>query len=146
MLWWPIGAEVKSKKESEMRELIFPKSLPAPRFRYTPCVKTGPFYQMAGMIALDPKDNSKLVAGGAEGETRRILQNLKLAAGDLGLQLTDLVSATIYTTKFQEFPQINKVWEEFFDDRTPPPARTSIGVAALPLNAAVEMEFRFYKE
>lgn len=128
-----------------MRELLFPKSLPTPRFRYTPCVKTGPFYQMAGMIALVKDGGGKLVTGGALAETRQILANLQAAAADMGLKLTDLVSATIYTTRFQDFPQINAAWEEVFTDAVPPPARTSIGVAALPLDAAVEMEFRFYK-
>ena len=129
-----------------MRELLFPKSLPAPRFRYTPCVKTGPFYQMAGMIALVKDGDGKLVPGGALEETRQILRNLRGAAADLGLSLTDLVSATIYSSRFQDFPLINAAWEEVFTDDVPPPARTSIGVAALPLNAAVEIEFRFYRD
>jgi len=37
------------------------------------------------------------------------------------------------------------VWEEFFTQDIPPPARTSVGVAALPLGATVEMAFRFYR-
>lgn len=126
-----------------MREIISFKSLPAPRFRYSPCVKTGPFYEFAGMIGLSL--DGKLNSGGVDGETRQILSNLVKAAEEIGLSLQNLVSATIYTTKFEEFPAINKVWEEFFSEDVPPPARTSIGVAALPLNATVEMSFRFYR-
>jgi 2-iminobutanoate/2-iminopropanoate deaminase len=100
---------------------------------------------MAGMVALDP-ETGKLVDGGPENETRRILKNAALAARDLGLTLKDLVTATIYTTRFADFPLINKAWEEVFTDALPPPARTSIGVAALPLGATVEVEFRFYKD
>lgn len=126
-----------------MREIITFKNLPAPRFRYSPCVKTGPFYEFAGMIGLGTE--GKLNSGGVSGETRQILTNLLIAAGEIGLSLQNLVSATIYTTRFEEFPAINKVWEEFFSEDVPPPARTSVGVAALPLNATVEMSFRFYK-
>ena len=126
-----------------MRELITFKSTPAPRFRYSPCVKTGPFYEFSGMIGLT-KDG-KLHSDGIAGETRQILSNLVAAASEIGLSLQDLVAANIFTTKFEEFPTINKVWEEFFTEDVPPPARTSIGVAALPLNALVEMSFRFYR-
>lgn len=129
-----------------MRELLFPASLPKPKFRYTPCVKTGPYYQMGGLIGLDPQAGGQLVGGGPLEETRQILRNVAAAARDLGLDLMNLVSATVYTTRFQEFSLINQAWEEVFTDALPPPARTSVGVAALPLGATVEIEFRFYKE
>jgi 2-iminobutanoate/2-iminopropanoate deaminase len=126
-----------------MRELISFKSTPAPRFRYTPCVKTGPFYEFSGMIGLGPY--GKLAAGGVEGETRQILTNMLSAAKEIHLGLDHLTSVNIFTTRFEEFPTINKVWEEFFTQDIPPPARTSVGVAALPLGATVEMAFRFYR-
>ncbi len=87
-----------------------------------------------------------LNADGIEGETRQILQNLSAALSEISLSLHDMVAASIFTTRFDQFPMINKVWEEFFTLDIPPPARTSIGVAALPLGALVEMSFRFYRE
>lgn len=127
------------------RQALTSPNLPAPRFRYSPLVKTGPFYQTAGMIALDAA-TGKLAEGGPEGETRKILQNLLRALPDFGLGLDHLVSATIYTTDFDRFPQINKAWEEVFTADVVPPARTAIGVTALPLGAAVEIEFRLYRD
>lgn len=127
-----------------MREIISFKSTPAPRFRYSPCVRTGPFYEFSGMIGLTV--DGRLHPDGVSGETRQILINLTSAAGEIGLALQDLVVATIYTTRFDEFPLINKVWEEFFSHSVAPPARTSVGVSALPLNALVEMSFRFYRD
>ena len=53
-----------------MREIIAFKSTPAPRFRYSQCVKTGPFYEFAGMIALTLE--GRLAEGGVEAETRQI--------------------------------------------------------------------------
>ena len=44
------------------------------------------------------------------------------------------------------FSEINKAWEEVFVAGVEPPARTSVGVAALPLGATVEIEFSFYRE
>lgn len=126
-----------------MRELITFKSTPAPRFRYTPCVRTGPFYEFSGMVGLT--SDGKLATSGVEGETRQILKNLITAAKELDLTLAHLTTVNIFTTRFEEFPLINKVWEEFFTVDVPPPARTSVGVAALPLGATVEMAFRFYR-
>ena len=125
------------------RTLLHAKSLPAPRFRYTPCIKTGPFYQLSGMIALT--EDAKLAPGGAYGETQSILANLQKALTDYGLGLEHLTIARIFTTRFDQFSEINRAWEEVFN-HIDPPARTSIGVANLPLNAVVEIEFAAYKE
>ena len=125
------------------RTLLHSKSIPAPRFRYTPCIKTGPFYQLSGMIAITVQE--KLETGGAYAETKHILANLQKALEDYGLGLEHLTIARIFTTRFDQFPDINRAWEEVFD-HVDPPARTSIGVANLPLNAAVEIEFAAYKE
>ncbi len=92
-------------------EPIHASALPAPRFRYSPCVKAGPWRQVSGLVAL-----------------------------------ADLMIARIFTTRMDAFAEINAAWEEVFTDGTTPPARTSVGVSALPLGAAVEIEFCFYRE
>jgi 2-iminobutanoate/2-iminopropanoate deaminase len=123
------------------REAISFRSTPAPRFRYSQCIRTGPFYEFAGMIGLTASGG--LNDGGVAGEARQILKNLQAAMSEIGLSFSDMVAANIFTTRFDQFPEINKVWEEYFTADIVPPARTSIGVAALPLNATVEMSFRF---
>lgn len=127
-----------------MRSLIALKAFPTPKFRYSPCVKTGPFYEISGMIGLDPSTGT-LVSGGPEAETARILETLGAGLAEMGMDWTNLASARIFTTRFEEFAAINRAWERVFADDTPPPARTAVGVVALPLNATVEMEFRLYK-
>ncbi|MFT5132088.1 MAG: 2-iminobutanoate/2-iminopropanoate deaminase [Gammaproteobacteria bacterium] len=128
-----------------MIEALSSVNLPAPRFRYSPLIKAGPFYKTAGMIALD-KDSGDLESGGVGSETAKILDNLLQAMPDFGLTLNELISATIYTTQFDQFPAINQAWESIFTKDLRPPARTAIGVSALPLSANVEIEFMFYKE
>lgn len=115
----------------------------APKFRYSPCVKVGPHYSVSGMIALDPV-TGRLVEGGPYAETRHILALLAAALPEWGLTLDDLVLARIYTTRMDAFAEINRAWEEVFTV-VEPPARTSVGVAALPLGAAVECEFSLYR-
>ena len=127
-----------------MIEALSSENLPAPRFRYSPLVKAGPFYKTAGMIALN-KETGKLEPGGAGPETARVLSNLLEALPDFDLTLDDLVSATIFTTQMDRFPEINKSWEAVFSADMRLPTRSAVGATALPLNAAVEMEFWFYK-
>ena len=119
-------------------------ALPQPRFRYSPCVRAGPHYRFAGMIALDPVTGA-LEAGGPGAETAKILDNLLAAMPEIGLGLEDMVSAAIYTTAFEQFPAINEAWEAVFSEGVRPPARTAVGVQALPLGATVEIAFEFYK-
>jgi 2-iminobutanoate/2-iminopropanoate deaminase len=126
------------------RQILKSPRLYAPKFRYSPCVRAGPWYTVSGMVALDPA-TGQLVAGGPYQETRHILALLQAGIPDWGVALTDLVLARIYTTRFDQFAEINRAWEEVFAS-VDPPARTSIGVAALPLGACVEMEFSFYRE
>jgi 2-iminobutanoate/2-iminopropanoate deaminase len=127
-----------------MIESLSSENLPAPQFRYCPLVKAGPFYKTAGMIALN-KETGQLEPGGAGPETARILSNLLEALPDFGLSLDDLYSVTIYTTRFDQFPEINKSWETVISADRRLPARTAVGVSALPINATVEMEFWFCK-
>ncbi len=127
-----------------MRRLITSGRVPAPRFRYSPCVRSGPLGFVSGMVALDPASGA-LVKGGVAVQTRRIFDNLCLALPDYGFTLEQLCLARVYTTRFDRFDEFNEVWEEQFAG-IEPPARTSVGVSALPLGALVEIEFCFHED
>jgi 2-iminobutanoate/2-iminopropanoate deaminase len=127
-----------------MIEGLTSANLPPPRFRYSPLVKAGPFYKTAGMVALNTNTGT-IEVGGVGAETSLILNNLLRALPDFGLSLDDLVSANVYTTAFESFAEINAAWEAVFTLEQRPPARTAMGVVSLPLGAAIEMDFLFYK-
>ena len=128
-----------------MIQALKSSQLPAPQFRYSPVVQAGNNYQMAGMVALD-KESGQLVGGGAYQQTKKILSNMQAALPDFGLTLGDLLIARIFTTEFNQFAEINDAWDETFKPCIRPPARTAMGVSALPLGALVEIEFCFYLE
>lgn len=127
------------------RQILKSSSLYTPKFRYSTCVKTGPWYTLSGLVALDPA-TSQLVSTGPCGEAKQILHLLQQALPEWGLGLEHLTAARIYTTRMDQFAEINRAWESVFVPGIDPPARTSVGVAALPLGATVEMEFTLYKE
>ena len=126
-----------------MRTIVRAKSWPQPRFRYSPLVAAGPFLKTAGMIALDPL-TGRLEKGGPGAETAKILATFGSVMSELTLEMSSIVSATLYTTDFERFSDINAAWNSFFNDDVDPPARTSVGVSALPLGATVEMDFLIY--
>lgn len=128
-----------------MLHALVSDQLPRPRFKYSPVVKAGPWVIFSGMIALD-RLTGALAPGGPGPETTKILSNLTAALPGLGLELAQLASARIYTTRFDEFTAINAAWESWLGAAQTPPARTSVGVVALPLGASVEIEFAFYVE
>jgi len=116
-------------------------SLPAPHFAYSPVIRSGDFIHVSGLVGLDPSHGG-LVSGGMANEVQQIFFNLSALCEELGVGLEQLMLARIYCADFNQFAVINQVWERFFQQRTPP-ARTSLGVTALPLGALVEMEFQF---
>ncbi|HLY55292.1 MAG TPA: RidA family protein [Stellaceae bacterium] len=128
-----------------MAQALSSTILPKPRFRYSPVVKAGPWIRVSGMVALD-RATGALEAGGPGAEAAKILDNLTQALPELGLALDDMVAARIFTTRMDLFPDINVAWDRAIGAMATPPARTSVGVTALPLGATVEIEFEFYKE
>lgn len=104
---------------------------------YSQAVRSGPFLFCSGQIPLDP-GTGQLVEGGIEAQTARALDNLTglLAAG--GLTLDDVVKTTVFLVSMDDFPAMNEVYARYFDED--PPARSTIGVAALPKGARFEIE------
>lgn len=131
-----------TSKQQNQRICIQSAAIPAPRFRYSPCVQVGPIVQVSGMVALDAA-TGKLVEDGPGAETAMILANLQRALPDYDVTLDDLLIARIFTTRFDSFADINAAWEAVFSADMVPPARTTVGVVALPLGATVEIEFSF---
>lgn len=129
-----------------MVEHLVSKKLIAPKFRYSQLVKAGAHYYCSGLIGLD-NDSGELVAGGVGPETEKILENVRTLMEEFSLSWEHLAFARVYAADFDRFGEFNGVWEALFNSMdTPPPARSSVGVGALPLGAAIEIEFTFYKE
>lgn len=83
-------------------------------------------------------NSGEIVAGGIEEESRQLMENLKaiLQAGDL--DFSDVVKTTIYLSDINDFPQVNKIYEEYI--QKPYPARSTIAVQALPKGALLEID------
>src|SRR2546430_737118 len=80
----------------------------------------------------------RLVPGGVEAETARVLENLAAVLAAAALGLGDIVKTTVYLVDLGEFAAMNAVYGRYFSP--PYPARATVGVAALPAGARVEIE------
>ena len=91
----------------------------------------------AGQAALDPATGS-LVEGGIEAETERVMANLTAVLDAGGCTWADVVKTTIFLIEMADFAAVNAIYGRFMSD--PPPARSTVAVAALPKGARVEIE------
>jgi 2-iminobutanoate/2-iminopropanoate deaminase len=91
----------------------------------------------SGQVGLDPASGT-LVTGSIADETRRALENVGAVLAAAGTGFERVVKVTAYLTDMGTFQEFNGVYGEFFD--TEPPARATVGVAALPASARVEVE------
>lgn len=91
----------------------------------------------SGQLGIDPETND-FVPGGIEAETRQSLTNLKHVLEAAGSSLDCVMKTTVFMRDMGEFAKMNQVYGEFFTDNFP--ARSTVQVAALPKNGAVEIE------
>jgi 2-iminobutanoate/2-iminopropanoate deaminase len=91
----------------------------------------------AGQAALDPATGN-LVPGGIEPETERVMASLTAVLDAAGATWNDVVKTTIFLVDMTDFATVNGIYGRYVGD--PPPARSTVGVAALPKGAHVEIE------
>jgi len=103
---------------------------------YSHAVEANGFIHLSGQTPLDPA-TGKLVDGDIGAQTAQCFRNLFAVLAESGLGPDDVVSCAVYLTDMDDFPAMNAVYERQFSK--PFPARTTIGVAALPLGARVEI-------
>ena len=104
---------------------------------YSHAVVSNGLVFLSGQTPVDP-DTGQLVEGSIGDQTRRCLDNLQIVANAAGAQLTDAVRVGIYVTDISTFKDVNEAYATYFT--SDPPARSTIGVAALPLGAEVEID------
>ncbi|MEA2248289.1 MAG: 2-iminobutanoate/2-iminopropanoate deaminase [Solirubrobacteraceae bacterium] len=119
------------------REAVTASDAPQAAGPYSHAVKSNGILFCSGQVPIDPA-TGKLVEGSIGDQTRRCLDNLTTVAAGAGADLSDAVRMGIYVTDISVFGEVNEAYGEYFP--SDPPARTTIGVAALPLGAQVEID------
>ena len=122
---------------SHHRETVTADGAPKAAGPYSHAVISNGLIFLSGQTPIDP-ETGQLVEGSIGDQTRRCLDNLAIVAAAAGAQMTDAVRCGIYVTDISTFKDVNEAYGTYFPSE--PPARSTIGVAALPLGAGVEID------
>jgi 2-iminobutanoate/2-iminopropanoate deaminase len=118
------------------RQAIQTNGAPAALGPYSQAIRTGDTVYCSGQVGLDPTTGE--LVDGVEAQAERALKNLGAVLDASGLGFDDVVKTTIFLADINDFATVNAVYARHMPD--PPPARSTIGVAALPKSALVEIE------
>lgn len=112
---------------------------PRPVAPFHHAVTAGDYHFITGQMPTMPDDPSRVVDGGIEAQTRRVMDNLGLVLRGIGSGFERVVFARVYLVNFQDFERMNAVYTGYFGADALP-ARTCIGVTGLAVGALVEID------
>jgi 2-iminobutanoate/2-iminopropanoate deaminase len=119
------------------RKTVSSASAPKAIGPYSHAVWTENLLYLSGQTPIDPQ-TGKLIEGSIEEQTQRVFDNLAAVLEDAGLSLDNVIKVNVYLISMSSFASMNAVYQARFN--APYPARTTVAVAELPLNAQVEIE------
>ncbi|MBT8243672.1 MAG: RidA family protein [Winogradskyella sp.] len=103
---------------------------------FSDAVETEDFLFLTGQIGKDHKAG-KLVDGGIETETKRVILNIEDVLKHHNLNLDDVVKCTVILKDINDFKTFNSVYTQYF---TKKPARTTFAAAGLAGGASIEID------
>ena len=118
------------------REAISTSGAPGAIGPYSQAIAAGGLLFCSGQLGLDPTTGE--LVDGVEAQAERALRNLMAVLDAAGLGPADVAKTTVFLADMADFATVNAVYGRFFPD--PPPARSTVQVAALPKAGRVEIE------
>ena len=123
----------------DLEFLNFPAAPPPPpTAAYSHAVRAGEYLFVTGQLGADPATNA-LVPGGTVAQTHQVMRNLQAVLAGAGTTLARAVMVRIYLTDFADYAAVNAAYASYFAPGKLP-ARTTVGVTALALGGAVEID------
>jgi 2-iminobutanoate/2-iminopropanoate deaminase len=120
-----------------MRDVVATKDAPQAIGPYSQAIKANGFVFVSGQIAFDPA-TSQIIQGDVAAQTERVLKNLKAILKAAGSGLERVVRTTVFLKNMGDFAAMNEVYGRFW--KSAPPARSTVEVARLPRDVAVEID------
>jgi 2-iminobutanoate/2-iminopropanoate deaminase len=132
-----IGRRYLPKEKIMEKKIIATPNAPGAVGPYSQGARVGHLVYTAGQVALDPA-TGQLVGDDVAAQTEQVIKNLSAVLEVGGSSLANVVKTTVFLTTMADFAAMNEVYGRHFAQN--PPARTTVAVAGLPLNALVEIE------
>jgi 2-iminobutanoate/2-iminopropanoate deaminase len=121
----------------QSREVISTPNAPKAIGPYSQAIRANGFLFISGQVCFDPATGN-LISGGIQEQTEQVIKNLSAILQAAGSGLEKVVKTTVYLKNMSEFAQMNDVYGRFFPSA--PPARSTVEVARLPKDVAVEID------
>lgn len=119
------------------RRVIQTDAAPQAIGAYSQAVVSGRTLYVSGQIPLVPA-TMEIDDGDIGANIRRVFRNLQAVVEAGGARMEQVVKLNVYLTDLANFPVVNEVLAEYFDE--PFPARAVVGVAELPKGVPVEVD------
>ena len=119
------------------KQIIATKNAPAAIGTYSQAVRVGDTVYISGQIPLDPV-TMEVCSQDFAAQANQCFANLKAVAEAAGGSVADIVKVSIFMTDLNNFPTVNEIMSQYFDQ--PYPARAAVGVKELPKAVQVEVE------
>lgn len=119
------------------RQIVSTDAAPGAIGAYSQAVRAGDTVYLSGQIPLVPS-TMEVVDGDVRAQVVQVFDNLEAVVKAAGGDFSRIVKLNVFLTDLADFPTVNEVMAERFDE--PYPARAAIGVASLPKGVAVEVE------
>lgn len=121
----------------QQKEIIQTADAPAAIGPYSQAVRWNGLVFASGQIPLDPS-TGRIVEGGIEEQTVRVLENLKAVLAAAGARLDTVLKTTIFLKNLGDFGKVNEIYARYFPAE--PPARATVEAARLPRDVLIEIE------
>ncbi len=119
------------------KAIIHSEQAPEAIGTYSQAVKVNNTVYLSGQIPLDP-ESMTLVEGDFAAQAHQVFKNLSEVCKAADGSMSDIVKLNIYLTDLSNFPIVNEVMAQYFEQ--PYPARAALGVSELPKGAVVEAD------
>ena len=121
-----------------MKKIIHTPDAPAAIGTYNQAIEINGFIYTSGQIGIEPGTGT-LVDGGMKEQTMRVLNNIDAILAAAGLDNTSIIKLTVFLTDLDGFGDVNDAFQSYFGN-VDFPARSTVEVSGLPLDAMVEIE------
>jgi 2-iminobutanoate/2-iminopropanoate deaminase len=121
-----------------MHKSIQTTAAAAPKGNYSQAVRVGTFLFVSGQLPIDL--NGILIGGTIAEETFQVLHNLRAIVEAADCTIADIVQCTIYISDIRSWPDVNRVYGEFFSGVPVLPARAVVPVKQMHFGANIEIQ------
>ncbi|XP_010544260.1 PREDICTED: reactive Intermediate Deaminase A, chloroplastic isoform X1 [Tarenaya hassleriana] len=132
-----VSAAADMKGIAGKKEAVVTEKAPAALGPYSQAIKANNLVFVSGVLGLIP-ETGKFVSDDVEAQTEQVLKNMGEILKASGADYSSVVKTTIMLADLKDFKKVNEIYAKYFP--SPSPARSTYQVAALPLDAKIEIE------